>query len=91
MTVLARLGASSCFVLAAFAWVPAFIDRAGVAALGFAFLSLAVGRARVGAGAPLPLSAGVMTRGDLEQAQREAESIVGRIQQYAAPGDRAPR
>lgn len=37
--------ACACFVLAAFAWVPPFLDRAGLAALGFAFLALSVGRA----------------------------------------------
>jgi hypothetical protein len=35
--------AFACFVCAAFAWVPPFIDRAGLAALGLAFLALAVG------------------------------------------------
>lgn len=41
----------SCFLCAAFAWVPPFIDRAGLAALGFAFVALTVGR---GTGVPRP-------------------------------------
>lgn len=40
-----RLTAFSFLVLTAFAWTPPFLDRAGTAALGFAFLALAVGRA----------------------------------------------
>lgn len=40
-----------CFVCAGFAWVPPFLDRAGLAALGFAFLAISVGR---GAGVPRP-------------------------------------
>jgi len=33
------------FTCAAFAWVPPFVDRAGLAALGFGFLALSLGRA----------------------------------------------
>ena len=40
-----RWAAFSCFVCAAFAWVPPFIDRAGLAAFGFGFLALSLGRA----------------------------------------------
>ncbi len=44
----ARLLAAISFVLCAFAWVPPMIDRAGCAALGFAFMALTVaGRSRV--------------------------------------------
>jgi hypothetical protein len=39
-----RLAAASCFLCAAFAWVPPLIDRPGLAALGLAFLALSVGR-----------------------------------------------
>lgn len=39
-----RLLAFSCFLCAAFAWVPPGLDRAGTAALGAAFLSWSVGR-----------------------------------------------
>jgi hypothetical protein len=43
-----RLLSAVSFVLAAFAWVPPMIDRAGCAALGAAFLALTVaGRSRV--------------------------------------------
>lgn len=41
---MSRLAAFSCFVWAAFAWPTWGIDRAGLAALGFAFLALTVGR-----------------------------------------------
>jgi hypothetical protein len=34
--------AAVCFVLAAFAWVPPFIDRAGLVALGLAVAALAI-------------------------------------------------
>lgn len=39
---MARFLAAVCFVCAAFAWIPPYIDRAGLAALGFAFLALAI-------------------------------------------------
>lgn len=86
MTVVARFAAASCFVMAAFSWEPAFVDRAGIAALGLAFLSLAVGRAAVGSGSPLPSPFGALRPGQLEAAAAEAETIVGRIGQYGAPG-----
>lgn len=38
---MARIAAFSILVCAAFAWVPPFLDRAGMAALGFAFLAFA--------------------------------------------------
>lgn len=41
-----RLAAFSFLTLAAFAVSVPWLDRAGVAALGFAFLALSVGRAR---------------------------------------------
>ena len=48
----------SLFLCAAFAWVPPLIDRAGLAALGFGFLALSLGRAwgvaRPGITAPQP-------------------------------------
>ncbi|HVE35364.1 MAG TPA: hypothetical protein VNC18_17495 [Gemmatimonadaceae bacterium] len=39
-----RLLAFAALTCAAFAWVPPGIDRAGLAALGFAFLALSIGR-----------------------------------------------
>ena len=39
-----RFSAFAFLVFAAFAWSLPFLDRAGTAALGFAFLALAVGR-----------------------------------------------
>jgi hypothetical protein len=45
----ARLAAFVLLACAAFAWVPPFLDRAGTAALGFAFLALALGRVPVAA------------------------------------------
>lgn len=58
-----RLLAFSCFLCAAFAWVPPFIDRAGLAALGFAFVAVSVGR---GTGVPRPtkLALGLRPEGD---------------------------
>jgi hypothetical protein len=40
-----RWTAFSFFACAAFAWVPPFVDRAGMAALGFGFLAISLGRA----------------------------------------------
>ena len=40
-----RWSAFTCFVCAAFAWMPPFLDRAGLAAFGFGFLALSLGRA----------------------------------------------
>lgn len=40
-----RWTAFSFFVCAAFAWTPPFLDRAGLAAFGFGFLALSLGRA----------------------------------------------
>jgi len=40
----ARIIAFSCFVCAAFAWVPPWVDRVGLAALGFGFLAWSIGR-----------------------------------------------
>lgn len=88
--MLARLAAASCFLCVAFSWVPAFMDRAGLAALGMAFLAFAVGRATVGVGSPLPTLGRRGANADLEAAAAEAASIVGRIHQYEMPaGDRA--
>lgn len=39
---MARTTAFLILVCAAFAWVPPFLDRAGMAALGFAFLAYAL-------------------------------------------------
>jgi len=41
----AKVVAFSLLVCAAFAWVPPWLDRPGTAALGFAFMALAVGQA----------------------------------------------
>jgi hypothetical protein len=50
------------FLCAAFAWVPPFVDRVGLAALGFGFLALSLGRAwgvaRPGVTAPSMVPAG---------------------------------
>lgn len=45
---MSRLLAFSFFVSAAFDWPTLFVDRAGTAALGFAFLALIVGRTSSG-------------------------------------------
>lgn len=45
----ARLVSFALLTCAAFAWVPPFLDRAGTAALGLAFLALGLGRAPVAA------------------------------------------
>lgn len=42
-----KLLAFSCFLCAAFAWVPPGLDRAGMAFLGAGFVALALGRVRV--------------------------------------------
>jgi hypothetical protein len=78
-----RWTAFSFFVCAAFAWVPPFIDRAGMAALGFGVLALSLGRAwgvaRPGITAPAPTPAMF----DLESLMPAHSDAVERIGAYS--------
>lgn len=76
--------ASTCFLSAAFAWVPPYLDRAGVAALGFAFLALTVGRGAVGASPPVPFIPAPEPAADLGDVGRMADAMVARIAEYGA-------
>ena len=80
-----RLAAFSCFVCAAFAWPVPLIDRAGLAALGFGFVALALGR---GSRVPRPSQsqadplAGLL---DLTEIADESAGTLERIRPYLSP------
>lgn len=86
MTALGRAGAFTMFVCAAFAWTPPFLDRAGTAALGLAFLALAVGRPAVGARPALPFLPTAPAAVDTSRLTAEASEMVRRMQEYGIPG-----
>ena len=75
-----RWTAFTLFLCAAFAWVPPFVDRAGLAALGFGFLALSLGRAwgvaRSGVSAP-PAIPGSFPFPDLMAANDTAVERIG--------------
>lgn len=90
MRPFARLLAFPLFVCAAFAWIPPFLDRAGLAALGFGFLALSVGR---GAGVPRPSTFGLGLRPEAEEPLDPAtigEQIREQLAAYGMAGGSAP-
>lgn len=78
---MSRLAAFALLTLAAFAWAPPFLDRAGTAALGLACLALAVGRvpgaARPSLFAPRPRR--------LDEAVPDFEPIMTELRERLAP------
>lgn len=86
MTALGRAGAFTLLAMAAFAWVPPYLDRPGTAALGLAFLSLAVGRPAVGARPALPFLPTAPNVVDTDRLTAEASEMVSRMQAYGIPG-----
>ena len=86
MTALGRAGAFTLLTMAAFAWTPPFLDRAGTAALGLAFLALAVGRPAVGARPALPFLPTAPVAVDTDRLTAEASEMVSRLQAYGIPG-----
>jgi hypothetical protein len=87
VTRLYRYAAFSLFACAAFAWGLPWLDRAGTAALAFAFVALTVGRGVVGAAPANEPGELPMTPDRLRDAALEAQSIVGRIAEYEMAGD----
>lgn len=80
-----RFLAFDSFAAAAFGWTPPGLDRAGLVALGLAFLSLTVGRSREGLRPSLPRSTLVLPpRSDLGEAM-DASDLRARIQAYGKP------
>lgn len=80
---MARLIAFTCFVCAAFAWVPPFVDRVGLAALGLAFLAWSIGR---GMRLPFALSPTVAPPAALTHPERiepVTRDLAARLQEYA--------
>lgn len=77
---MARLIAFTCLTCAAFAWVPPGIDRAGLAALGLAFLAWSIGR---GIRLPFTLSPRVQGPAALEHPERIQPLSPEFLQSYA--------
>lgn len=76
-----RLIAFTFFLMAAFAWVPPYIDRAGLAALGFAFLAVSVGR---GAGVPRPSKLPLGLRSEGEDDIGDLEALGAQLREQLA-------
>lgn len=84
-----RLIAFSFFVCAAFAWVPPFLDRAGLAALGFAFLVVSVGRVE-GVPRPSKLALGLRPEGgELDELDALGSQIREQLAAYGLRGGNA--
>ncbi len=77
-----RFLAFSLFVTAAFDWPAPWLDRAGTAALGFAFLALAVTRPTTGLRRALPFGLSPKTVAVADEAAEEALSVAQRISAY---------